>query len=332
MTRLLRCPRPRVLFAFATTLALLPLAARAASPPMGGGTSGSPGTPPTRVQSPSNQLVRQHYVGVQCLRVTAAGVRLRNAAGIAPPTTGGPITLGMPAGSVVVWAGLYWSTLGNAPPLNAVKLNGSPVGPVPLPVTASPCWPEPYAFPYYADVTPFVVNGVNVAAGFDDSGIPGTGPETEGASLVVIYGSSDGTEATEIIVTDGNDLGSVGGLVIDNLLPVVSPPGLPATLTFIGGDGQVSYPDDQMWNGAPLGNGDDWNGSDPSPVLTNEGWDTDSWPVLSVPPYDAGTSFPVADMDCVNWIATVLEVGVTHACAATPAKPPTWGQIKLRYR
>lgn len=321
----------------ALTLALSPAIALAASPPTGATFNFSP-----QPNSASNQEVRVHIQnGEHCLRAASAGVRTRNSGS---PTTGGVITLpaSVPAGSIQ-WAGLYWTILADTPPPNAVTLNGAPVTPVLLPLTGSPCWNESYTFAYFADVTTIAVAGANVVAGLDDSGITNTSPESEGASLVVIY-KSDNSNACEIIVTDGNDLTTFLGQTIDNSLPVTCPPG-PALLTFIGGDGQGAtwgYADDQQWNGVALGDGDDFDASDPATAgaKLDTGWDTDTHSVQAVPPYVATLSIPIAPAppnvtgDCLNWVATVLEVGVKEDpnCHPVPATPTTWGKLKNIYR
>jgi hypothetical protein len=297
----------------------------------------------SRPTDASNQTVRIHIQnGEHCLRAASAGVRTRNSGS---PTTGGVITLpaSVPAGSIL-WAGLYWTILANTPPPNAVTLNGVAVIPVLLPVTPSPCWLETYAFAYFADVSTIAVAGANVVAGLDDSGALNVGPESEGASLVVIY-KSDNSNACEIIVTDGNDLTQFLGQTIDHPLPVTCPPDLPALLTFIGGDGQgpaYGFADDQRWNGVALGDGDDFDASDPATAGTpvDLAWDTDTHGVISNPPFIASLTIPAAppapfvNGDCINWVATVLEVGVKEDpnCHPVPATKATWGRMKNIYR
>jgi hypothetical protein len=289
----------------------------------------------------SAQTVRIHMQNDpgRCLRVACAGIQTRNADS-APPTTGGTIVLpaGPEAGNIA-WAGLYWVILGNTTPVGTVELNGSAVEATPLSVTLSPCWPERSAYPYFADVTGLVVAGANTVSGLDDSGALAVAPESEGASLVVVYESSE-SGACEIIVTDGNDLLNTVGEIIDNNLPVSCGDGLDAALTILGGDGQTGVhgfaPDKQLWNDVELsGSQDDWNASDPdSPGSEPDlGWDTDSWSVVTGGGNMASIEMPAigGPGDCVNWIATVLEVGV-HSCEPTPTRGSTWGRIKSLYR
>lgn len=296
---------------------------------------------PGDIREDSEQQLRIHLYSEpgRCLRVVTAGVQTRNA-DPAPPTTGGTISLPAgPAAGNIVWAGLYWVILGNTFPSSAVQLNGSSVTPVALTVTQSPCWPEQSAYPYFADVTGLVVAGANTVTGLEDSGVLASAPESEGASLVVIY-QDEGTAACEIIVTDGNDLLNAVGEIIDNSLPVTCGEGLAARLTFLGADGQTGIhgfaPDNQMWNNVELDPGDDpWNASDPdAPGAEPElGWDTDTWDVVTVAPNMASIVMPAlgGPGDCVNWIATVLEVGVGE-CGPVPTRNSTWGEIKSLYR
>lgn len=286
---------------------------------------------PDAPQAAGSHEVRRHFLGGDdCLRAAAAGVAFRNAG---TPITGGTITLPPgPALGNIVWAGLYWSTLGNTPPPNAVTVNGIPVTPVGLGVTASPCWPESYAFAYFADVTGMVDAGPNLVSGFDDSGIAGAAWESEGASLVAVFRDPTST-ACEIIVMDGNILFTGTSVAVP--VPVSCGPGVPASLWFIGGDGQAA-PDAQSWNGVPLGDGDDFDNSDPqTPGAFTVGWDTDRWGVLTGGANVASVDFvPATSEDCINWLATVIEVGVRAAnqCQPTDTRKSSWGSVKIRYR
>lgn len=279
------------------------------------------------IRDDSGQSVRVHLRSEpgRCLRVVTAGVQTRNA-DPAPGTASGTITLPVgPEQGNVVWAGLYWVILGNETPVNAVTLNGASVSPVSLGITGSPCWPERNAYAYFADVTGLVTAGANLVAGLDDSGVLASRPESEGASLVVVYRDT-GSAACEIIVTDGNDLLNAVGEIIDNRLPVSCGEGVAATLTILGGDGQTGIhgyaPDDQYWNGSYLtANHDAWNASDPDApgAEPDLGWDTDGYSVVTGGDNMASIEMPAlgGPGDCVNWIATVIEVGVS-TCLAGP--------------
>ena len=298
----------------------------ASNVPPGAGTVGGPQPPASNVA----HSVRKHFFGGQdCLRAAAAGVVTRNDGSPAH----GTITLPPGPGLAnIVWAGLYWDvywSVGGRPVTNAVTLNGIPVAPVAIGTTASPCWNETNATAYFADVTGLVDAGPNALAGLDDSGILGVANETPGASLVVVYRSTS-SAACEIIVMDGNDL--VAGYSASNVVPVTCGDGVPATLWFIGGDGQAGG-DDQIWNGATLGDHDDFDESDPiEPGGSGyAGWDTDPRSVVTGPPSTATVD---GWGDCINWVATLMEVGVhpTNTCSPTPTDRGTWGKLKVHYR
>jgi hypothetical protein len=303
----------------------------------------SPNVPNQTGTTSVGQTVRVHFTQSaaqqKCMRVAVAGVHMRNAHP-APPTASGTIVLPPgPAAGNVIWAGLYWEILGDQPPVNAVKLNGTAVTPQALPVTPSPCWPEQAAYPYFADVTGLVVAGANNVDGLDDSDSLGFGYNAEGASLVVVYQSGTST-ACEIIVTDGNDLLSVPVGQHDNPLPVTCQPDQPGRLYFIGADGQAAA-DNQLWNGVALGDGDDFDNSDPGAPGSSSlvGWDSDQmpggYPVTVLPPFTASVNnLQVGgNSDCVNWLVTVLEVGPHDSqCSITRVRTSTWGQLKKAYR
>jgi hypothetical protein len=302
--------------------------------PVGAGVPPGLHANPTRVDDATgSQRVRIRVSGKdRCLRVTVAGVATRNAPP-APPTTNGIITLPEQIRPEdVVWAGMYWEVLGDSPPPSRTTLNGSPLSPIPLPAGPSPCWFFiQHAYPFFCEVTSLVHGGDNLITGLDDDGIsPEYGYQAEGASLVVIYKSGD-EGACEIIVLDGNDL-LADTPIWDVPVPVSCGDGQAAILYFIGGDGQPGS-DDQMWCGRILGDGDDFDNSDPHmPGAAPAGWDSDRWEVTTLEPNTAsisGRRFPV--YDCVSWIATVLEVG-PGPCSATPALRSSWGQLKSRYR
>ena len=302
--------------------------------------------PASPVSSPSSHTVRARFAsqGSFCVRVAVAGVSTRNAPSAGHSTTGGPIDLppDVAPGSIL-WAGLYWTILAEEPPMNGVNLNGELVTPVALPVGPSLCWNDSETYSYFADVTGIATPGTNIVAGLDDSGELGIPPESEGASLVVVYASED-NEAREIIIMDGNDVVTTCGQQFDNAIPVTSPSGLSANLYFIGADGQTGpeYPfadDNQLWNGAALGDGDDFDASDPaSPGASpGVGWDSDAqpsgWPVVT----GGGNTASVNTLcalagDCVAWVATVIEVNVRQCGSSTAVDPTTWGRVKGLFR
>ena len=93
----------------------------------------------TRSRSAGSEQVRYRISDQEaCLRVAASGVATRNGLP-SPPTSEGVITLPdvIRPGSVR-WAGLYWEVLGNSIPRSQVRLNGTAVNRVPLPISSIP--------------------------------------------------------------------------------------------------------------------------------------------------------------------------------------------------
>jgi hypothetical protein len=283
---------------------------------------------------PSNQRVRAQFAGdsQNCVRLAAAGIITRNS-DPTTNTTGGIIQLSGPNRNNTVWAGLYWVVLDDEVPTHAnhVVLNGVEVTPEALPVTDSPCWAEKKAYAYFADVTSLVQGGPNYLSGIDDSGQTNVAPESEGASLLVVYNDRS-SSACEIVITDGNDLLKFGGAGRDNALPVACGSSIPSRLWVVAADGQDA-PDHQLWNGMPLGSDDNLDASDPkSTAQAKKGWDTDHFDVMTGGTNTASVRLPVlGSSDCVNWIATAIEVGV-YECRTVSIEPQTWGQIKGSYR
>jgi hypothetical protein len=287
------------------------------------------------LRSEGNQDVRVVFRD-ECLRVSAFGTVTRNAPP-APPMTGGILRL--PAEvepDSVRWAGLYWEILGEAIPDLAPSMNGVEVVPIFIGGTASPCWPDiSYAMAFYADVTGLVRAGENVISGLADSGAPPEfGIESEGCSLVLIYG--DGLSgACEIAVMDGNNLIDSNQLGVEEELLIshmCTGEGESAVI-FIGGDGQEGGRDEQRLNGIPLGDGDDFDCSDPlTPGAYRGGWDTDRHVVLMEGENVASVVRPAGFGDCVSWLVTIVEAGV-HTCGEpTAVRSGPWGRLKKSYR
>jgi hypothetical protein len=110
-------------------------------------------------------------------------------------------------------------------------------------------------------------------------------------------------------------------------------PDRPANLYFIGGVGEAMMADDQIWNGSALGDGDDFDSSDPlasGADASQGGWDSDAWLVATSADNVASVDITAIGSDYLLWIATVLEVW-PQACV-TPAERSTWGRIKSTYR
>jgi len=300
-----------------------------------GSTTGPPdGSGPI---APSGQVVQFHNTSLGgCLDCYVSGVALRNQPP-APPGASGTIPVPAAVVATAIFAELYWATLTatTAPPPATETFNGVLLARVPCGgVTVDPCWYSPTgsAHAFQADVLPLLVAGPNALAGFPDSGLLATPPESEGATLVVVY--EDSPFDKEIIVTCGNDSHPIQPPTFPfgyaNALPVASLPGTPATLYFIGADGQTPAPvfaDQVYWNGVALPViGDSWMGLDPPGTGY---WDTLTYSVFTGPPNTAVSETPGGSGDCINWVATVLCAG-KQTCLI-PVEPSTWGQIKSRY-
>jgi hypothetical protein len=310
-------------------LCLLSLSAIAFAEPNGT----AAGTEGPTIQDPSNQTVIFHYVpsgpdGARCLDAFARGCKLRHAPG-SPPFASGSIGVPSQVATGAVFAQLYWVILADTPPPATETLNGFPLTRIAIgPVTPSPCWAELSAFAYRADVTGLLVPGNNLLGGFPDSGVNNTAPETEGASLVIVYHAS-GVDK-EIIITAGNDLVALGsGVTTASLpLPVATADGVGAELVMIGADGQVAA-DEAYWNGVALDSGDAWLGIDPGPGVGY--WDTLEFGVFTAAPNTVSTSTLPPTLDCINWVGTVLKVK-NGGCETVPVEPKTWGGMKELYR
>lgn len=121
----------------------------------------------------------------------AAGTGLRNQG------SGRIVVSGIPAGSVVQKAFLYWNILNESEPLGAIAVNQTRFGGTMIGRDEAPCWdPTPWSWAYRADVTSSVTgNGTYAISGYPTgvtSGVqpfapPQLTPLMEGASLIVFY-------------------------------------------------------------------------------------------------------------------------------------------------
>lgn len=120
----------------------------------------------------------------------AAGIGLRNQGS-------GTINLsGIPAGSVIKRALLYWNILADNQPAGDMMVNGSSAPGTMIGQGAVPCWSAAASFAFRSDVTPLVTgDGAYTVSGFptgSTSGLnpwdnPTPQPMMEGASLIVLF-------------------------------------------------------------------------------------------------------------------------------------------------
>ncbi|MEO0138483.1 MAG: DUF3344 domain-containing protein [candidate division WOR-3 bacterium] len=104
---------------------------------------------------------------------------------------------GIPAGSSVVKAYLFWVTQGS---VTSGVFNGTPITGTLAGSDCSSCWGGYPTNVYYADVTPYVSgNGTYSLSSFGSITCGGPGPE--GAALIVVYGNGAETKRTITVYT-----------------------------------------------------------------------------------------------------------------------------------
>jgi hypothetical protein len=169
----------------------------------------------------------------------AAGVGLRDQGS-------GTINIaGIPAGSYIARAYLYWAIVNNGDPGGAMKINGNTTTSSLDGSDVSPCWPPPTIFSYSANVTPFVTgNGSYTLSGYP-TGLTGgqdpwanmdAAPEMEGASLVIFYGQMT-ANGTPINAVEGAPF---SGQVATFTEPDASAPASQFTASINWGDSSTS--------------------------------------------------------------------------------------------
>jgi hypothetical protein len=240
----------------------------------------------------------------------AAGTDLRNKGY-------GTITItGIPAGSTVAKALLYWDIL--APTATARfaqgMLNGLPIKGKLFSQGADPCWDAGSNFAFRADVTSLVGgNGsyalTDIASGdtsgaypFSVSAIP---PLAEGATLVVIYENAS-MPLMDIALHDGNAyITGAYSVKVSNFR--ASDPVTFASVTTFGADGQANIPGEAVYFNGSLIATTDWDGADGP----NELWDTHTHDAISLvaPGATSATiSYPGNTNDCIIGIGAIVAV------------------------
>lgn len=204
---------------------------------------------------------------------------------------GNVIIKGIPTGSTVVAAFLYWNIL--SPRLLAAypkgKFNGQNIAGELIGTTASPCWGTSTwrSRSFRANVTSLVSgNGTYHLTGFASGRTDGTepsvsdpGPYLEGASLVIIYSKSK-YPMTKILLYDGAvETDWSRGTVNTIMGPLPAYNSFLAYTSYIGADGQNVFNEEgSFFNGQPI-SAADWDGTDrivkPSPYTDGSLWDTE---------------------------------------------------------
>jgi hypothetical protein len=242
----------------------------------------------------------------------------------------GTITIsGIPAGSTVVKAMLYWDILAPSPTARFAQgmLNGLPIKGRLFSQGVDPCWDAGSNFAFRADITSIVGgNGsyelTEIASG-DTSGaypfsVTAIPPLAEGATLVVIYENA-AMPLVDIALHDGNAyIDSAYSVKVSNFQ--ASDPVTFASVTTFGADGQVNLPGEEVYFNGSLISTTDWDGADGP----NELWDTHTHEVTSLVLPDATSatlSYPGNTNDCLIGIGAIVAVSSNGPAAAEHSTP-----------
>ena len=157
--------------------------------------------------------------------------------------------VGIPAGSYIARAYLFWGIINPADPGGAMMIDGHGTASHLDGTSLSPCWPSAGStqsiFDYSANVTPFVHgNGSYTLSGYPTGVTDGSNPWShmnnnpfmEGASLIVFYGQMTATGNT-INTTEG---ASFSGPVATFTEPDASAPAAQYSASIDWGDGSVT--------------------------------------------------------------------------------------------
>jgi hypothetical protein len=231
--------------------------------------------------------------------VISQGVGLSGRKG--PPKASGTIAIaGFPANSVVHEARLYWTILGGTgatATLNGTTVTGTAIG-----TSADTCWGASGNTTYRADVTSLVTgNGSYVVAGLPSANM---GPDTQGASLVVLHRNDAASFKTKITVLDGALTGSIPGAPVGGTFSGFTVPANRTTafFHFIVGDGQSTSDGALVFNGTTLG-------TNIVAALDGNYWDDFTFDVASsTPPGLTSAPFSVTTLeDCLVLAAATFD-------------------------
>lgn len=237
----------------------------------------------------------------------AAGTALRGTGG-----TGTIVLAGIPFGSTVKEAVLYWTILGADPmpagadsiQLDTQAFTGTLIG-----TTNSPCQAMDKAYVFRADVTYWISgDGSYAISGALDSGSLFASPVAEGASLVVVY-SNPSIGNRDIALVDGAALLDQNGASVSTTIGGfnATTPVTGATAAFIVADGESALSDSTLVNSFIIGP-NALNGSDAPGGI--EYWDTDTYDVTAL--ITGGSTSTTAGLvqgtDCVVWAATPFAI------------------------
>lgn len=234
-------------------------------------------------------------------------------------TNGDIVIAGLPANAIIHKAYLYWTVIGA--PFPQVTFQGAPLGGVEIGQTEDTCWELGKNFIYRADVTAKITG--NATYTVRDILSSETGPDGQGATLLVVYQDPADTRANFVKISDGaigfvdgGDSASVSSAIDGFTLGAV--PEVARVFNIVA-DGQVS-PETLTIQGTEFGSGDPFAGAD-GPL-----WDTRIDDVTSLLTVGTGTidTILTSSSDCLAWSvnAFVLENFVGAAAPTLQRRAP----------
>lgn len=249
----------------------------------------------------------------------------RKESGTNVPVTQQTLTIaGIPAGASVRHAYLYWATYGvvdDTATIDGFAVQGSAIG-----VGAPTCWVDGGLAAsntgFRADVTARVNgNGSYIIAGLPSAQAAAPDvPDSQGVSLVVIYGDPAADHDTSVVIAEGTQ-SVVNFAPLAQTIPIPTVPITPthAELLLLVGDGQASLGDGQL----------SINGMQLSPMAPRTahypGFDGGFWDNYSLdvtPHITAGDTDVLVRQnffsDCLVFVATVISYTVPAESGAGP--------------
>jgi hypothetical protein len=218
-----------------------------------------------------------------------------------PVTTASIVLDGIPAGSTIEHADLYYVTIGGADA--TIAMQGMELMPTLIGQAGDTCWSRPAGnFAYRADVTSLVPgNGTYVLTGFPSNA---SGLDGQGASLVVVYRNPADTRKN-LVVLGENIATTASAAGITNTLSGFTVPSSfgPAYSVNLVGDGQP-FPDRLAFNAIDIGAEDAFHGAD------GKYWDSHRFDVARfINPGDTTFITKVSGTgDCLVWVANALVI------------------------
>lgn len=228
--------------------------------------------------------------------VVTAGASLAGREDAVVNTTASITVSGIPAGSTVQQAFLYWSISGSldtTATLNSMSVTGTSLG-----AAGQACWGVNVTGAR-ADVTSLVTgNGNYTVAGLPSSTVFGA-TDTNGAALVVVYGNALASTSRRIVIRDGNITADASGDVVTDsfsgLLKSAS-----GRFHLIVGDGQAGTDGNLDVEGTTVAT-NPFSGTDGSL------WDVQTYNVSLDTTVSTTAWTQFVTNDCLSFVAAALE-------------------------